>query len=551
MFFTRSADGYCHNLPGKPFFDPLTGYFSMIGLGFLVFTWKRERSAFINTWLLAGMLAAYLSHLGPEDPFPARTVLAMPAVIITVALGIEMSWRKIESLWPAVLKIVLPVCAAFIFAWFAFYNLHNFFVVYPKDPHTQTYYRSSDKIIADYLVKNRKKHIFLSSFFTDNFYFTLEKYLDAPYWSQDVTMADPSMFDISAIYDDNKKDAAIIGEGIYHRFLPIYSEYFPHAAIRTVWDTNFWQFDTSSNIKYCYEWRAPDRVISLNSLYRWFYVYDPKVPFVKMEFVEIPQGDIDAAFSLRERSFIDGKEADTTVEGPVFRPDVKSDRTVLSGLIYIPEYKQYEFKLDGARGVIYIDSTPATGAMTLYQGLHRISSVIGKSTDNAAAIEWKPSGAADFEQIPRKNMVNSDKLYGLLADYSQDGHDIYKQLEPELDYRIYWFNLRPGFKAVKTNKFNISWSGYIQTPEPGKYEFKFEALCNNSINVGGQMVYEKNGKDEKVIPIYAGKVRQRISVVCNDFSYEAVGDQAFRLLYRKTGQKLFEEVTYDMLSPGI
>jgi hypothetical protein len=298
MFMTISANGYCHNLPQKPFFDAFTAFAAIAGAGYLVYTWKKETSSFILLWALFGLLPGFLSRLGVEDPYPARTVLAIPAVIIIVALGVERVLAKIESLWPKYFKPAAILCAAYFIVWFSFYNIRNYFVLFANDPHTQTYYRYIDKMNADYMVKHTDRNIVISPFFNSNYFYGLEKELASPVFQTYVKPTDLSLFELSAIYDYKGRAATLIGEGIYSKFFPIYREYFPNADIKIFWDPNFWFLDTTSNIKYCYEWKYPDKTIAMAGVYSWFSVYDNDVKIVRITRAEISAKDIDNTFNL-------------------------------------------------------------------------------------------------------------------------------------------------------------------------------------------------------------------------------------------------------------
>ncbi len=549
MFFTRSANGYAHNLPQKPFFDPLTGFWALAGLGYLFFTWKRAKSGFLNIWLFTGMLASYLSGLGPEDPFPSRVVLALPAIIITIAIGIERAWSKIEDLWPRIFRYIMPLCAIYIFSWYAYYNLHNFFVLYKNDPHTQVYYRSSDKLLADYVIKNRDRRVIFSPFFNSNYYFGRIDILSGKRWDDYIQGGDISLFELSGLYDEKDRDATIIGEGIYSRFMEAYRTYFPDAKLRIVWDYNFWQFDPASNIKYCYEWLDPDKVLVLNKLYSWYYVYDPKAPLVKMVFLEIPHKDLEAAFSLNAEYMAAGRTLFTnSIRGTRVTFPKQCDRIVVTGLIDVPEYGKYEFKVSGAGANIYINNSQAGPSIQLSKGLNRIKVVLSRDTStDTAVIKWKEPSKTELAEIPRKYLINSDKIYGLTATYSQGAQTIYKELEPAIDYREYWYRPRPPFRQVQENCFNITWKGNIDIKAPGTYDFQLESKYNCRVMIDGKTVFNRVDGIEHQKPDFLTPGKKTIQVE----SYFASNDDSYRLMYKPEAQKLFTPVTYDMLTPGL
>jgi len=99
----------------------------------------------------------------------------------------------------------------------------------------------------------------------------------------------------------------VIGEGIYYRLFPIFKEYFRDSVIETRWDYNWWVFDTGNDIKYCYEWRYPDKVIELNQYFHWFLTYDWRERHVKYVAASIDASDLKEAFSLNAYCYNKGR----------------------------------------------------------------------------------------------------------------------------------------------------------------------------------------------------------------------------------------------------
>jgi hypothetical protein len=550
MFFSRSANGSGHNIPQKPFFDGLTGFFALVGVGYLFFTWKKIKSGFMNIWLFTGMLAAYLSVLGAQDPYPCRVVFALPAIIIAVLLGIERSWSKLENLWPRILRFVMPVCAVFIFAWFAFYNLNNFFAVYKNDPNVQVFYRSSDRLMADYVIKNSGKKILFSPFFDLNYYNSRIPQMQGKRWGDFIISTDLTMFDISRLYDEKKRDAALIGEGICAGMFPAYVRYFPDAKLKTVWDYNFWQFDKSSDIKYCYDWQDPDSVIEMNRLCSSTYVYDPLEPLVKMVFLEIPYADIDRTFSLHADFKRDGRvSAVRDIKSSAVNYEKQYDAVVITGLLYVPEYGKYEFNISGPGGIVYINGAPVNSAVELYRGLNRIRVVCAGHAD-FLELMWKKPGGLSFTGIPREYMINSDKIYGLIATYTQGRKIIYKELDPAIDYREYWGSPRQVFRQSDDGCFNISWNGFINIDDSGINEFKLDSNYDCEVKIDGRAVFKRvDGKEYRSGFNNVRPGKRPISITAYYVANDST-ERYFRLLYKTGEKKLFMPVTYGMLSPG-
>ena len=553
MFITDSADGYCHNLPGKPFFDGFISFMAITGAGYILFTWKRESSFFVMLWLFFGLLPGFLSHLGPEDPYPARTVLSIPAVILLVAIGLERSVAKIESLWPKFLKIAGVLVIAYFVAWFSYQNLRNYFVVFANDPHTIAYYRSLDKLTADYMTKHKDNRIIVTPYLSWNFFYGMSDLLSPPKINTFVHTKDLSLFEVFNVYDNAGRDTTLIGEGIYYRHFPIYKEYFPNASIRVIWDPLFWQLDYGSNIKYCYEWKDPDRTITLNRIYSFFYMWDNDVKYVKTARVEIPGADQKAVFSLRAVFALNGKsETARNVVFPLSGADPAFDTAVITGLIDVPDYGRYSLKINGARASIYVNEKQVADPVELYKGLHRIRIVLGAKNGKEVTFAWKKHPDGVMLDVERRYYINSEKLFGLMAEYKKYGRTIYRQLEPAVDYRLYYYNLRPAGSFVDDSMYDVEWSGKIRIGEKGAYSFRLHTLYDAVIYIDGMQVYKKTKDDEAVrtVELAPGTKTVRISSPYRYISNYWDPGSTIRFMYKKPGHMEYGPVTYDMLSPG-
>ncbi|MCX8093833.1 MAG: glycosyltransferase family 39 protein [Candidatus Goldbacteria bacterium] len=553
MFFTESAIGYCHNLPTKPFLDEYSALLVIIGIGYLLVTWKKQNSLFIILWLFFGLLPGFLSRLGPEDPYPARTVLAIPAMIITLSLGLETILRAFENINKKIFKFITPLIALYFFIIFSFYNLRNYFILFPKDPHTLSYYRHVDKLNFDYIMKNKSNYLFiLSKFFHWNYYFDVFEDFYPPQFNKYIFVEDVSLFELYKIYNYLHKNVSISGEGIYYRMFPIYREYFPNAEIDIIWDTNFWQFDKNSDLKYCYEWKYPDKTIDLNIEFEWFYVYDPMVRFVKIVRAEIPAEDIKNTFCLKGEFYKNNiKIKEENIKLPLNLENNEFDKIVINGLVDIPVYGEYEFISDVNNWKLNIDGLAVNKKIELYKGLHRIKIIIDKNNKQSFNLKWKNNKMESFENISEKFFINSDKIFGLLAVYKVNGNIIYKELQPMVNYRLYHQRARPADQIADPKEHEIEWSGYININQDDIYEFKLHNLNDAKIFIDEKVVFIKEESQEKIIPVRLTKGKKKIKIIrFNKYkNYDWHLAHAIRFMYRKSEWKEYAPVPYNLLFP--
>lgn len=93
MFFVRGDIYPRHNVPGRPFFDPLLALAFLLGLAALWRDEKRTRSVFIALWLVVTSLTTLLSI---DPPHFLRTTPMFPMLALPPALGLALAWEWAE-----------------------------------------------------------------------------------------------------------------------------------------------------------------------------------------------------------------------------------------------------------------------------------------------------------------------------------------------------------------------------------------------------------------------------------------------------------------------
>ncbi len=102
MFLFSGDPGAIRNVPFRPVFDPFIGVFFVLGLAislshaFLSRSIEQKRAQFILLWMLAWLSASLLSD---DAPNYARTIPALPAVVMLAAWGANEIYARLSSLF--------------------------------------------------------------------------------------------------------------------------------------------------------------------------------------------------------------------------------------------------------------------------------------------------------------------------------------------------------------------------------------------------------------------------------------------------------------------
>ncbi len=115
------------NLPGRPALDWLLAIPFLVGLGYLVWRWRRPAALFTLTWLGVMLLPTVLSDYAPSFQ---RAIGALPAFALIVALGLDRlvawataRWRRGQGGFEAAGWVILA--ASLVVTWRALRRLER------------------------------------------------------------------------------------------------------------------------------------------------------------------------------------------------------------------------------------------------------------------------------------------------------------------------------------------------------------------------------------------------------------------------------------------
>jgi hypothetical protein len=155
MFHATGDPEWLYNLAGRPVFNLLGGALFWAGVVLCVFRWRHPRYFFLLLWLGVGLAPTFLSI--PAASL-SHSILVMPVVYILPVLALVEGYRRLKSLVynlkPQIRNSLLVICCS-LFAFFLVSNiirdLHDYFVVWPRQEMVRVLYRADYREAARYL----------------------------------------------------------------------------------------------------------------------------------------------------------------------------------------------------------------------------------------------------------------------------------------------------------------------------------------------------------------------------------------------------------------
>jgi len=426
-------------------------------------------------------------------------------------------------------------------------NLHRFFVIYPRDASVRLMYGASAVEIRKLAEKHKNSNVFCSRYFNDTNRIESQLSMHLDYLKMKYSYIDVSDADLSVYYNAEGKDVLIVTEGVYAFSRGFFLRYYPNAKIYYIYDNTNYLFSGSRFLADAYGWKNPGIVASfIKERYFGNNAFDHSVPQVKAVVVYIPNSDILALHRLNADFKGDnGVKINKKLSANLLAPEAALTSAVISTLIEIPDCAKYDFSAEGCRSYsAVIDGKPATSAEMLYKGLHTLKLDISGIQNQGAVIKWKKNGA-QREEIPVKYFIDSANTSGLMASYYADGKKVYQQLEPFMQYSMYFYNPRQGIYLSKGNS-KVDYKGRLFVPKKDMYSVIFENSPGGDVYVDGAKVsgYDKDGKltvSEAMLDYGWHKIEIKVNI--------AQSNSVNRLLWKCNEETVYRHVLSENLKP--
>lgn len=532
-------------LPGVEIFNKLETYLFMMGFCVVIFYWKKPANMLLVIWLILGLFPAIYSWSYSASGF--RGLLALPALIIIVALGLEFIISSLEKAMGKPAKMVSPVIAAVALLFIGYIDITRYFSSYMNDPNVKIRWYTNIYRMAEYSLKFKDTNVFMSMYYSSERLRHYQNIFDMKYIK--CMPLETARIGFSELYNDKGKAALILSESMDEKNILIYREYFPNAEIKVFYNYEYRLFSKpDQGVQKLYGWKVPwAGTYQYNEKERSIISYDLDVnskPYISFVSCYIPYEDIRNLYGFNAR-FYDGPKMvlEQRTAGEINVPSVKFDRIELEGLLDTRQYGKFAFKSEGADiASLAIEGKkqdPAGG--TIIKGLNRIKVSLTGIKGRKIFLKWALPNT-QYTAVPMGSVIQSDRIYGLLCRTKCSNGDEYLLKYYNMHQRYYWYYP----SGEPCGEFDRTWNGFIRIDEAGIYKVIFRSAYEAAAFVNGAKVCETRNRQADAKEVFLAKGRHKIML--QEKGYKPYNGDTIQLLLQKKDALLPAEVTYDMLS---
>jgi hypothetical protein len=547
FFYNNFDNSGVFSMPGgKPIINGLNTFLFILGMTGIVFQWKKRNNLLLLIWFFVGLIPGVFSwyYLGGG----LRPILAIPAMIIIMALGMEFVASSLEKAAGRYMKIVAPVLISVVLLFVCYKNTYDFFTGYLNDPLVKIRWDGNVYRMGQYVEKFKDTKILNSLFYNEGKFISQNNIFNMSGVSS--LPVEISRIGFERIYNNEGKNILILAESMNEKNIGIYREYFPDAKIEFHYNYDYWIYSNiTANFANLYDWNNP--VMTANNFmtdHRIMVPYDldkKSKPYIDYISCYIPYEDIKSLYGFNISYYNAGKPAEHGVsDGTIKLSGKKYDRIELKGTIDAKSYGKYGFTCDGAVGIdVFVDGKkyPSSGVILL-KGLNRIKISIYNINKNILIVNWKPPDQTPYAPVEFKDVISSDKIFGLICKKTCEDAKVYYLRYYTMRQKYFWW--------WKTDEpcttMDREWTGYLDIKTPGYYQVIFKTAYEGEVFVNGARVFDRRDNKENAVEVYLGAGKQKLTI--EEKKYQTYYGESIQLLTKKRGDREAREVTYDQLS---
>jgi len=144
----RGDDFLAYTIPGRPFFDPLTGTLFLVGVGLCLARWRDPACAFSLMWFLVGISPSLITGAAAST---TRSIAALPVAFLFPALAIVEGARWAAARWGRRAAWAVRLGFVGLILVTGVLSARDYFVVWGESPDTRAAYQHTLVETAGYL----------------------------------------------------------------------------------------------------------------------------------------------------------------------------------------------------------------------------------------------------------------------------------------------------------------------------------------------------------------------------------------------------------------
>ena len=140
----RAAD---LNIPGRPFFDPVSALLMLLGLALVARRFRQPAYGLLIIWIVIMFVPVVLAVKG--SPNFVRVSGVAPALFVLPALGAVRIWEVWEARMPVVIRALPVFLVTLAFVGGSIHTYHAYFESWAKNPHVWKNFHWERQLIID------------------------------------------------------------------------------------------------------------------------------------------------------------------------------------------------------------------------------------------------------------------------------------------------------------------------------------------------------------------------------------------------------------------
>jgi hypothetical protein len=149
----RGDDFLAYGIPGRPFFDPLTGALFLIGVGLCLAHWRQPACAFALIWFAVGISPTLITGAPAAT---TRSIAALPVAFLFPALAVVEGARWAAARWGRQAVRIVGVGFAGLVVATGIVSARDYFVRWGESPDVRAAYQHTLVAAAEYLGEQRE-----------------------------------------------------------------------------------------------------------------------------------------------------------------------------------------------------------------------------------------------------------------------------------------------------------------------------------------------------------------------------------------------------------